>query len=315
MGKLRSAIAPLGVVLCALAPISCKEVQYKAATVHDEVVAIGTKTVPSGQDAGVAVNGTRLRIQVARLCNVVEDKEVARKHVQESDEDVTLEAVLIGLAAIPIAVGAGVLADAPRVYDRDVNQRLYNATGKSSAYTLGGLAVGLGATMLIPAAASLVRRKKSKVDEETAHEPGDTVELGVPCHDQASAAGVQVDGRLDNGRSVVLGHTGSDGRLQVDLVGVLVPSELGGPDQPGTMDMSIAGQSYALIDLEPALDVHAARREKQWRDADPRRCDIERTEEACAAVRQFAQLFPKSSHAREANALIANIGKFRRIPQ
>jgi hypothetical protein len=304
-----------GVVLCALSPTGCKEVQYKAATSHDEVVAIGAKTVPSGQDAGIDVDGTRLRIQVARLCNVVEDKEILRKHVRESDENVLIEGAVMGFATIPLAIGIGLLADAPRVYDKDPNQRLYNPTGKKSATTLGGIALGFGIAMFIPSTVSMVRRKLPKVEEETVHGDGDTVALGVPCHDQRTVGGMGVQGRLDNGRSLGLGTTGADGRLQVDLAGLLVPAELGGPDEPTTLEVSINGQSYATVDLGPALEVHATRRERHWQQANARRCDADRSEEACSEVRRFVQLYPKSVHVREANALLANIGKPRRIPQ
>src|SRR5947208_799077 len=117
MWKARSVVAPFGAALCALGPIGCKEVSYKAATVHDEVVAIGAKMVPSGQDAAIDSDGTRLFIKLKRLCNVVEDKEIARKHVSETDEDVGLEGILMGLSALPIGAGIAVLVDAPHVYD------------------------------------------------------------------------------------------------------------------------------------------------------------------------------------------------------
>ncbi len=311
----RSLVAPFGAVLCALAPIGCKEVSYKAATVHDEVATIGTKYVPSGQEANVDVEGTRLRLHLLRLCNVVEDKEIARKHVQESDEDVTLEALLMGFSAVPLGGGIALLADAPHVYPRDANQRLYNETGKSSAIAFGALALTAGLGMLVPATVSLVRRKKPKVDEEKIHADGDTMEMGVACHDQATVAGVAVQGKLDDGRVIGLGTVGADGRLLVDLVGVLQPAELGGQDEPATLEVLVAGQSYALVDLEPALKVHAARRERHWAAANPQRCDLERSEAACGQVREFARVFPKSQHAREANALLQNIGKPRRIPQ
>jgi hypothetical protein len=286
----------------------CKEVQYRAATTHDEVVAITTKTVPSGQNAEVKVDGTHVRVDVQRVCNLVEEKEVSRRRVSKPDESVFLEAMLMGLSSVPMTAGIIALADAPNVYDRDSNSRLYNPTGKSSATALGTVGVTLGLAMFVPATVAMIRKTKPKVEQSTVQVPGDTVQLGVACRDQ-NVGDIMVSGVFDTGTHATLGYAGQDGTLSVDLVSLLTPSMLGGANEPTTLTIRIGSQSYGLVDLSPALEVHAARRSKAWYQAEPERCDQERTEQACAGVRQFVATFPNSRQAAEGKVLLSNIGK------
>lgn len=306
----------MSAVLCATVGCAtgCADIDYHPATSHDEVGEITEKQVLSGQRVTLEQEGRLLRVHVKRSCDIVEDKEINTASVRKTDENVILEGVLMGLATAPITTGAVFLYDSQFVYDSDKNERLYNSTGQDSAQALSILSLVAGTGMLVGSMVSLIRRTKPKVDESTHHEDGEVLIANRRCTGNLQHGVVNVQGMLDTGQQVNLGPTNQQGELTVDMSRVVPASYFNPINPPLGMQVQIGSDSYGLVDLAPVAAHHDKRRESAWANIDTERCDLERTQEACASLNAFLSAFPNGRHDAEARALVSKIGQPRQPP-
>jgi hypothetical protein len=305
----RAAVLCTSVALAFVAA-GCADIDYRPATSHDEVVDITEKQILGDQRVRMKQEGRLLKLAVHRRCDLVEDKEMVRVSVKESEENVWLEALLMGLATAPLTTGAVVLADAPDVYDNDVHGRLYNKNGDGGAIAAGVLSLVLGTGMMAGGMVSIILRKMPDIDEGSPyHETGALLERDQPCDGPLRNAKVQVHGLLDNGQQVVLGNTNQRGELTVDLVRQVPASHFVSANPPLSLQVKVGDDLFGLVDLEPVAEHHQLRREKAWANAGGASCDEERTAAACAGVQAFLAQFRNGPHSIEARSLVANIGK------
>lgn len=294
-------------MVCAVSTVGCAEVRYKAATPHDEVVDIQQEEIAGARSVGIRQTGQLVDIDVNQLCDVVEKKEIERSQVRESDENLWVEAFVMGMATAPLTTGGYLLYDSQFVYENDSQGPRYNSSGPDSAVAGGIISLVVGTAMMAGGLASAIRRGTPDVDESTVFERGDTIATRKTC--QRTPGPVTVAGVLDNGTSVQLGATNNYGTLSVDLARFVAFNSYTSGNYPLSMQLQIGGELHGLIDLEPVLKQHLLKVDSAWLRAEPNRCANERTERACAAVRQFVAQFPQSQQAAEGNVLVASIGK------
>ncbi len=285
----------------------CAEIDYRPATVENEVIEITEKEAYRGPRIKMKQQGRLLHVNTSRVCDMIEDKEVERTTIRETDENVWVESLLMGLATAPLTTGAVLLADADNVHPSDVNGRLYNSTGQSGAIALGVFSLVVGSGLLGGSMASIIRRKMPDTDSTTVHEDGAVVAPAQPCTSPSTAFNIQ--GVLDNGAQVNLGTTSNAGELTVDLARVVPASHFATINPPLSMQLKIGTEMFGIVDLEAVEAIHAERREKAWARAESGNCEAARTALACTGVQQFLSAFPNGKHATFARSLIANIGK------
>jgi hypothetical protein len=307
--------AGLGGVLLVAGLSGCIEFGHGESKTAEDVVDTKPEVVrtPANDRSTVELNGTVLTITATARCDLVEMESVEQKTktARKFEDDMELPVGLLeGLAAVPIGVGIGLLADSPNVYKDDPNQRLYNSTGQDSVVTTGVVLIVLGVAAAAWPTVELIRSAVPETSTTTTTRQGAALQRGVPCRADQTASGHAVSLRYSGG-SFSIGSTDGAGKLVVDLKQVLPVSAFQAPIPPVSMGVWLDSQLVGEIGVAKVGVAMLAEREQQdelaWQAAEPGACASGLNETACAGVRRYLGAFPQGRHANEANGLIARI--------
>ncbi|MBL9026035.1 MAG: hypothetical protein JNL21_27835 [Myxococcales bacterium] len=296
--------------------IGCNEVPRTQVRTAEDVIDRSPKTTFQSQFTGDAVlDGARLTVRVEPVCSLVEMETVRTTTYYEKQDIPEDEKIWMGLlggaAAAPIAGGAVILADAPKVYESDLNGRLYNPTGPDSAIAGGVALVLLGAALATPPIVNAFRYVGGESEAGTPFErPGQTLRSGVACGGAAGRPGFALTLRASGQQIPLGGGAGFEKRI-IDLK-PLIPDALLDAI-PAPVSAAIYANESFLADvravelLEQLRKERTERDESSWKAAEPGACERGRSEQACAGVRRYVASLPSGRHVVEASALLARI--------
>ncbi|MCC6522951.1 MAG: hypothetical protein IT373_09840 [Polyangiaceae bacterium] len=299
-------------LLCAAAASGCLEFRRGESKTADNVVDTHQDLVraPASDEGVVDLAATVLTVTAAPRCDMVEMEKVEQTTSYErkfDDDSVVPIAVLEVMSLVPMIAGVALLADSPKVYDNDPNQRDYNPTGKTAVVNAGAALLSVGAVVNIWPTVELIRSAVPEKDTTTMERQGDVLQRNVDCANRFTASGHYVTLRHAGG-TISLGSTDGNGKLATDLKQVLPLSLFQSPNPPVSMGVWLDSQYLGDVGVAQVGMALLAQREEQddlaWRAAEPEACAAGRTEAACAGVRRYQQGFPQGRHASEATQLV-----------
>ena len=292
--------------------LGCADIRLTTVDTHDRVISRHKQVVPSSSvRVRSRISGTTLFLQTTQGCDLVEMEEVERIEVLEADEDLTEEAVVLGLATVPLVSGIIMLADAPNVHDGDRNSRLYNPVGQTGAYVGGTILTTVGGLLALVPVIELLRIAAADEErQELLSRTGATLAGGVPCEGTPAPVRAPVVLRVA-GADVHTQGTDDAGLIEIDLART-IPHELA--QRATTVQVLVAGRMVGELNIAPILDLQReqerAAEAEAWRRAEPERCrQAPEDRQACLGVELFLEQFPDGLYADEARELLQ-----RRLP-
>jgi hypothetical protein len=209
-----------------------------------------------GLEVRSRMDGTRLLLHTTRRCDRVQMEQVERTEIREPDEDLTEEAVVLGLSTIPLTLGIVMLVDAPNVYQDDQNARQYNPVGPDGAYVGGVVLTSIGGLLALVPMIELARIASGGDERESIEtRRGATMETGVPCEAPARPVNARVVLRV-GGYDVTTVGTDHDGLMDIDLAAA-IPPEIA--RKAVVVQVIVDDQLIGELDIGPVVDAHARR--------------------------------------------------------
>lgn len=241
-------------VLCLATSLlaGCGDIRMTTVASQERVLGRTQRIAPgAGVRVRARLDDTTLVLRTTRGCEVVVWEEVETLEIREADEDPTEELILLGLAAIPLGIGVGLLVDAPNVYDDDRNSRQYNSTGQTGAYVAGGVLTGIGGLIALPPLIQLFRAAGASEERvTTAERRAEVQSSNVACpdgtHPMRTAVVLEV-----GGHRLMTPGTDADGHLEIDLAKTIPPEVA---ERAVTVKVIVSGKVVGELDIEPILD-------------------------------------------------------------
>lgn len=284
----------------------CAEISLQTVHTQERVLGRTERVVPgSGVRVRARLDGTRLVLQTTRGCERVAWERVEILEVHEADEDLTEEAVVLVLAAIPLGIGVGLLVDAPHVYDDERNSPTYNATGQTGAYAAGTVLTSIGGLMALGPIVELFRVAAAGEETIRTEERRGEVKSGnVACPGESDPMRTSVVLEAGSERIATPG-TDEQGHLELDLARAISPDVA---ERAVTVRVIVSGKIVGELDIQPIVDkqrqLERDAEEETWLEANPERCRASSEAEACLGVRTYLLKFPDGAHAEEARQLL-----------
>ena len=300
-------LRPFLAIGLAMTSLGCDPIRLATVETHDTVISTRTDIAPgSGIRAEGRVDGSVLHLRTFETCDMVEMNRIRRHEVRSADEDLTEEAILLGISTIPLTTGIVMLVDAKNVYEDDRHSRLYNPVGPEGAIIGGAVLTGVGGLLAGAVLVQLFRVAAAGEDVDTnVEERGQTVKSNIGCSGEPKQKGAPVT--IVAGGNTVASLT-SYGTLDVDLATV-IPRPVAEREFTGTV--MVQGQPVLEFDMKPIRTAQLLHEEERddsvWQQADEKRCrtaPIDDTE-ACRSVEAYLEMFPEGAHAAEARALLS----------
>jgi hypothetical protein len=231
----------------------CADIRMATVDTQERVLGRTQRVVPgSGVRVRARLDDTTLVLQTLRGCELVDWERVEILEVSEPDEELVEEGVLLGLAAIPLGIGVGLLVDAPNVYDDDRNSPQYNATGQTGAYVAGTVLTSIGGLIALGPIVQLFRIAGTgeETTVSTTERRGEVKSANVPCEGTSEPIRTSVVLEVGGHRLMTPG-TDADGHLEIDLAKA-IPPEIA--ERAVTVKVIVSGKVVGELDVQPILD-------------------------------------------------------------
>jgi hypothetical protein len=239
-------------VLAVGALAGCADIRMTTVDTQERVLGRTQRVVPgAGVRVRARLDDTTLVLQTMRGCELVDWERVEILEVREPDEELVEEGVLLGLAAIPLGVGVGLLVDAPNVYDDDRNSPQYNSTGQTGAYVAGTVLTSIGGLIALGPIVQLFRIAGAGEETvSTTERRGEVKSANVPC--QGASEPIRTSVVLEvGGHRLMTPGTDAEGHLEIDLAKV-IPPEIA--ERAVTVKVIVSGKVVGELDVQPILD-------------------------------------------------------------
>jgi hypothetical protein len=252
-------------VAASLMATGCAEISLTPIHTQERVVSTRKHIVPSDSARVRArIDGTVLILRATRACNLVAFDTIERIVELGPDEELTEEAVILGMGAIPLGIGIGVLVDAPNVHDRDRNAPQYNPVGRKGAYVAGSVLTSLGGLIALVPIIELMRvAAAGEVEESVVTRDGAILERDVACSGSPQPLRTSVMLRVGSTRLATQG-TNRDGLLELDLADA-IPNEIA--RRAVVIEVVVDDRIVAEVDVRIVLDEQERRALRAPRDA------------------------------------------------
>lgn len=306
-----AALAPLAAL-----PLGCFEIHNGESKTSEDV----EKTEPIATQTGsftasMKADGPVVNVQVKAHCSLVEQQtvKITTHYDKVLDDGVAPFLTALGLiGSLPLTGGVAMLADAPNVYSSDPHSRTYNATGQETVIGVGVALSVVGVGMVSIPIVNAIRAAGTKDEDTTTTRQGKTIRGDAPCDGTVALQARTVTGKSASGQVFTLGSTDAEGRMSTNLKQVLgQPGIFGNAAPPVSLGIYVDTQYVGEVDTAEVVQGLAADKEKQddtmWSTADATICADQHTEQACAGVRKYMQLFPQGHHMKQAQELVAKI--------
>lgn len=309
-------LAGAAVVALGLLPLGCFELHNGESKTSEDIEKTEPIATQSGSfTASMKADGPVVTVQVKAHCSLVEQQtvKITTHYERTLDDGVVPFLTALGLiGSLPLTGGVAMLADAPNVYTSDPHSRTYNSTGQETVIGVGVALTVVGVGMVSIPIVNAIRAAGTKDEDTTTTRQGRTLRGDAECDGSLALQARTVTGKSSSGQVFTLGSTDAEGRMSTNLKQVLgQPGIFGNVAPPVSLGIYVDTQYVGEIDTAEIVQGLAADKEKQdettWATANVRGCAEGKNEQACAAVRQYLQLFPNGHHAKEAADLVSKI--------
>ncbi len=289
--------------------LGCGRIRLKTTDVHDTVIERNPEVVSGhGVHVDASLEGSEVRIISVESCALVEMNRIRRVEQREPDDDPTEDLVILGLGAVPLGLGIGMLADAENVYEDDRNARLYNSSGPSGAIIGGTILTAVGGLLALLPTVHLIRVSAAgETRERILTQPGSVVRDNVQCVEEPVPVDVTVQIRIGPNSYPLRDLDPNRGLFRTDLADSIPSSAL--KPQPlerhPTGKLIVDGKSLMDVDLLPIADESWRRRDEQaWQRAKASCMQASDAKSGCAVVELYLQGFPEGMHRDKAQRLL-----------
>lgn len=292
-----------------LALSGCIDIRKTHIRTTEEV--IDTTPTVSAQtrfNAESSIESSIIRVLVTPRCDevameTVEVSDISDKYMDE--DEVALLTLLAIVGAAPLGTGTGLLADAPNVYDSDVNERLYNSTGQDAVIATGVILTAVGLAASMPPLINGLRAVGTSSETRTMQRQGATLKENVPCRGADAQRRYAISVRLGPD-AYALGTAAPNDPFTVDLQTTVLPRLRTMNPPPRGIALWIDDKFQKEFPIEPLMSLIQAdvgrEDDAAWASSDSATCA--QNKNVCAGVQNYLVRFPSGRHAEEARKLL-----------